>query len=92
MKVYTVTKEGVYRHEILGIYTGLNQAMAAAESIAGHVDEDGYHAYQVGESELNINCKDVTPLYLYQKSGRYTGEMGDVEVSRFENGKWVDVV
>lgn len=66
MKIFTVTKEGVYRHEIVGIYDNLSVAQERAHSEATKEGEDGYHEYWVCESYLNEDCKDVKQIMLYQ--------------------------
>lgn len=92
MKVFTITKEGAYRHEILGIYSNLSCAMETAFKHASAEKEDGYHSYLVGETELGLDCEDVTPLYDYQKGDYYSGNFGKVKIQRCVNGDWEDCV
>jgi hypothetical protein len=57
MKLYIVTREGVYRHEILGVYDTKEAAEKRAQWGTDH-DIDNYHGYRVGECELNEDLKD----------------------------------
>ena len=52
MKLYSVFKTGVYRHECAGVFSTLDMAEAAAQRcIAG--ERDDYHTYVVVEFELD---------------------------------------
>lgn len=57
MKLYVVTKEGVYRHEILGIYTKIDLAQKRVEE----VDKlgDGYHSIEIGTCNINEPIEDI---------------------------------
>lgn len=65
--LYTVTRQGVYRHEILGVYDELDKAKLGAYSAIKDPECDGYHSYLVGEIGINTTVKDVKPLYEYSK-------------------------
>lgn len=65
-KIYLIIKQGVYRHEILGAYTVLQDAMENAE---GHAKEerkhDGYHDFHVESIPLNTAVEDCTLVGYY---------------------------
>lgn len=52
MKLFTVFKEGVFRHECAGIYDSIELATVAANTFCEN-DADGYHSWDVVEFELN---------------------------------------
>lgn len=52
MKIYVVVKSGVYRHEIVGVYSTLKLACEAAEA-AAHAESDDYHGFEVLECTLD---------------------------------------
>lgn len=52
LEAYIVTREGVYRHEIIGVFTSHNLANAGAMR-AIQVDEDSYHRYIVRKYEID---------------------------------------
>jgi len=68
--VYLVIQQGVYRHDIRGVYTGKDRAIKAAERSAAE-DRDDYHAYEVHETDLDQYVEDVrhTGLPEYFKKG-----------------------
>lgn len=95
MKVYTITREGVYRHEILGAYASVYVAMEIACKETQKEDEDGYHTFVVSELEIGVPCEDATPLYFYQKKKEYDRSTRPstvirvyTEIQRFQNDKW----
>lgn len=57
MTVYVVTRKGVYRHEILGIYTKHEDALDRAKLVAKQ--EDNYHTFDVSRCELDEAILDV---------------------------------
>ena len=59
MKLYVVTKEGVYRHEILGIYTEIKMAQKRVEEVEKL--EDGYHSIEIGTCNINESIEDIEP-------------------------------
>jgi len=77
MNVYTVTKEGVYRHEILGIFSTLAEAKKAANSNA-EIDNDNYHTYDVTRFKLG-------KIY-YDKNERRETYTDGVHIARFRKG------
>jgi hypothetical protein len=58
MQLFVVTKEGVYRHEIVGIYTDKGRAMGEAE-VAIKAENDDYHEFYVSECEADKPIDDV---------------------------------
>jgi hypothetical protein len=52
--IYAVFKQGVYRHECLGVFSSEAMARAAAESYAK--GEDGYHTFEVVPFTLDAAC------------------------------------
>jgi len=51
--VYVVIKEGVYRHDIVGVWDSLDLAKAAAEGAIA-AEKDDYHRFVVVETPLNL--------------------------------------
>lgn len=49
---YIVTKEGVYRHDILGIFTSKKAANDHAD-VCSQAEEDDYHNFLVAEYEVD---------------------------------------
>lgn len=65
MILYTVVRDGVYRHEILGIFSTPEKAKHCAyEACKG--DSDDYHTYLILQGKLDVGVSDLT------KFGRYT--------------------
>ena len=62
MNVYTVYKQGVYRHEILGVFDTLENARKRA-FVAALGENDGYHDFMVAQSNLNDYVDDLKLLY-----------------------------
>ncbi len=58
MIVYLVVQQGVYRHDIRGVYTSPDAAVAAAKRAAAD-DSDSYHDYTVYEATLDEYVEDV---------------------------------
>ena len=56
--IYLVIQEGVYRHDVRGVYSTLEKATDAAEKAAAE-DDDSYHEYVVCETELDTYVEDV---------------------------------
>jgi len=50
--VFVVTKQGVYRHDIMGIYTVRGKAFRAAKA-ALKAEHDNYHNFHVTEIPLD---------------------------------------
>jgi len=56
--VYVVTREGIYRHEILGVCSNLKKAERLREEVL--IEEpDGYHEIAMGSIPLNTKVEDV---------------------------------
>ncbi len=60
MNLYLVVQEGVYRHDIRGVYTSAARAETAARR-AAREDEDDYHQYCVYNTTANEYVTDVGP-------------------------------
>lgn len=75
MELYIVTCEGVYRHEILGIFDNEESAWKEAEERAKN-DVDDYHNYDVSKCVLNNACEDVDRIG-YTNKGKSERIMGD---------------
>ena len=58
MNVYVVFKDGVYRHEIVGLYESLEKAIDGAK-YAVSLEKDSYHTFEIGYSELDKTVDDV---------------------------------
>jgi hypothetical protein len=58
MTVYLVIQNGVYRHDVRGVYTTKENAENAARRSAAE-DRDAYHSYAVFEAELDAYVEDV---------------------------------
>lgn len=67
--MYIVTKEGVYRHEILGLYKSEHQARQRAVECS-QTESDGYHDFTVSKIEFGA-CDDVLELGAAKRS-KYT--------------------
>lgn len=62
MNIYTVYMQGVYRHQILGVFDTLENARKRA--FLGAMEEaDGYHDFVVALCSLNEHLDDLKPLY-----------------------------
>ena len=64
--LYVVSREGVYRHEILGIYRTQVMAEARAKEVAMH-EPDGWHDIQVSTATLDRDFSDVTRVSYFNK-------------------------
>lgn len=62
MNVYTVYKQGQYRHEILGVFDSLENARKRA-FVAILAEKDGYHRFAVAVSQINEHVDDLKVLY-----------------------------
>jgi len=66
-KVYIVTREGVYRHEIIGVYLTLKSTRRAAIT-ALDAEHDSYHDFHVIEYNVGVPINDDGKLlYIYKK-------------------------
>ncbi len=57
--VYLVVQQGIYRHDIRGVYTSVEAAVVAAKRAAAE-DRDNYHEYEVYQTVLDQYVDDVT--------------------------------
>lgn len=57
MNLYVVTKEGMYRHEICGIYDSEDLAINRAEEVC-KAEHDDYHEFYVLQFDLNAAVDD----------------------------------
>jgi hypothetical protein len=56
--LFVVTREGVYRHEIVAVTRDLSTAVEKAHVVASH-ERDDYHFFDVSRIELDTISKDV---------------------------------
>lgn len=62
MNMFMVYKQGVYRHEIFGVFSTPELAKKAATN--GALNEyDGYHTFTVAKIELDKCEEDITDLF-----------------------------
>jgi hypothetical protein len=66
MEMFIITREGVYRHEILGLYTDYTTACEVADECA-RSDKDTYHTYVVSGIVVNQKIDDVEYRVSYKK-------------------------
>ena len=57
MSYFIVTKEGVYRHEIKGLWRELKDAVSCAIKCSEE-DIDGYHTYLVSSLEVDFSVEE----------------------------------
>lgn len=57
-RIYLVVQQGVYRHDIRGVYTSSDKARKAARRAATE-DKDSYHEYDVYEATPDEYVEDV---------------------------------
>lgn len=73
MNIYTVYKQGVYRHEILGVFDTLENARKRA-FLAALGEKDGYHNFAVAQSQLNEHVDDLKDLYYISSDNHVYGD------------------
>ena len=61
--IFIVIKEGVYRHEIKGVYGSLSAAEARAGCLSA---DDDYHSFEVYEA-VEGNCEDVEHISWFRQ-------------------------
>ena len=82
MKVYVITREGIYRHEILGVFTSLEEAVEIAEKEI-MVEKDGYHDIHINSCDTDELIQDVSQLLMFRQGDgtfsveKYWGANGD---------------
>lgn len=54
--IFVVTQDGVYRHDIFGIFTDKDRAIELANELA-RTDGDNYHSYTVIPFVLDVEVK-----------------------------------
>lgn len=57
MELYAVTRQGVYRHEVLGIFNTKDLAINRAKEVCAG-EEDDYHNFHVYQFTLNQDVDD----------------------------------
>lgn len=72
--LYVLTCEGVYRHEILGIFSDKEIAISKAELLILE-EEDGYHKIFIGVCPMNAVIEDTkTTIKFTRTENSYRGE------------------
>jgi len=61
MEVFVVIREGVYRHEIVGIFSDFIKAKDIAKETIEN-EEDDYHKFLVGKCEIDKVIEDIEIL------------------------------
>ena len=61
-KMFVVVVQGVYRHEILGVFDEYSLAVKAAQD-AAYEEKDGYHTFEVLSGILNQAVEDMDVVY-----------------------------
>ena len=61
MNVYILTRQGVYRHEILGIYENKDDAMSAG-LVALEAESDAYHNIELNFARTGTPIEDAINL------------------------------
>ena len=89
MKVYIITREGIYRHEILGVYRHLKDATRACEKAI--LDEkDDYHEILLSVAEVGKPIRDAMAIRDWRRGGWRTGkEKGEVWNFDYDPEDWV---
>jgi hypothetical protein len=90
--VYIVIAQGIYRHDILGVYRSQREAEDRARLIAGHAD--GWHEYVVFEAEIGADIEDAKRICAYQydeKHGNrwhWEADAGERKQTHFLFNEW----
>ena len=61
-KMFVVVVQGVYRHEILGVFDDYSLAVKVAQD-AAYEEKDGYHTFEVLSGTLNQPVADMDTVY-----------------------------
>jgi hypothetical protein len=85
MKIYLVTAQGIYRHEIGAVYGSEERARAYAQ-LCADFDVDSYHEYHVIECELD-SCARIEG---YVMCSAISDDVGTV-IAIYRKGKKVRV-
>lgn len=88
-EVFLVTKEGVYRHEIMGVYLTQQEAQKRAIAIAGqdtdgwkNRDGDGYHQFAVCKAVIGDDIQDVVAVKTYQRKVEHVYNISEYKSER----------
>lgn len=65
MKLFLVTRDGVYRHEVLGVYSSREAAVERAKQSS---NDDGYHEYTVSKTRLDVPVEDVIDIESWRRN------------------------
>lgn len=65
-EIFIVTREGVYRHEILGIFDKRYEAELKADEIS-QAESDDYHEIVVSAGPLRLIIEDTEPVSRFRK-------------------------
>ena len=69
MNIYAVIKNGVYRHEISGVYESYELAEKRAIEVCSN-EEDDYHDFLILKFGLNVDVEDGLFISrIYRKEG-----------------------
>jgi len=74
--VYIVTQEGNYRHDILGVYSSMSLARAAAVK-AIDAETDDYHDYEISRAKIDELC-------VAEGVGRYEKKVKTISYREYE--------
>ncbi len=72
MTIYIVIQEGIYRHDVKGIFTSLEQAKSRAVECGEDQEDDGYHTYCVCPAEIDTPIDDVKTMAEYEGKRKHT--------------------
>lgn len=69
--LYILTYEGVYRHEILGVFFNKDSAIKEAEVMIMKED-DGYHTVCIGTCPANTIVEDIENIITFTRTEKRT--------------------
>lgn len=86
MDIFVVTREGVYRHEIVGAYHDVDAAIEAAK-IAAANEPDDYHSFEVAHLNVGMAGEHTVATITRQdekriENHRYVIDRTDIQVAR----------
>ena len=64
--LFVVTYEGIYRHEILGVFDNLREAIRNCRKFILQ-EQDGYHDVHISKTEKNKPVKDVETIIVFTR-------------------------